>query len=364
MVTPLRFGIIGLGWVARDYMLPAIAAAGERVKLTAVVDVRRDGSASLSPDVQWFTNIAGLLGADACDAVYIATPNHLHEEQTIACLEKGLHVLCEKPLAMTRDAVQRMVRAAKSNRRLLVTAYDQRHHPAHRKMRELIRAGQLGTITQAKIDYACWLPAEWSEDNWRIDQAKAGGGAIIDLAPHGLDLLEWLIESPIEHVHCYAQHRVQNYAVDDGGVLSICFRNGVIASQTVAYNRPETLPRRLLEIIGTSGQLRAENTMGQDAGGTLTFINAKDGNHESVAFDTTTNPFANQLIDFLDRIKTAPADNSELDATLRQVDLLQRALKRAGVGVEERKAGDVRRVPRKIDVPHVGDQGHYVATDD
>ena len=364
MVKPLRFGIIGFGWVARDYMLPAIKAAGERVKLTAVVDLRPEDNHDLGADVQWFTDVNSLLNADCCDAVYIATPNHLHEPQTIACLNAGLHVLCEKPLAMTRDAVQRMAGASTSNQRLLVTAYDQRHHPAHRKMRELIREGRLGTITQAKIDYACWLPAEWSADNWRIDRSKAGGGAIIDLAPHGLDLLEWLIESPIEHVHCFAQHRVQDYTVDDGGVLSICFKNGVIASQTVAYNRPETLPRRLLEVIGTSGQLRAENTMGQDAGGTVTFISAKDGSQEPVNFDTTVSPFTNQLVDFLDRIDNAPTGNRDLAATLRQVDLLQRALRRAGVGVEKKSDSTIRRVPRKIDVPHVGDQGHYVGSDD
>ena len=275
MVAPVRFGIIGLGWVARDYMLPAIQAAGDRVRLAAVLSLRDADFEGLAPSTQRFKDLGRFLAADLVDAVYIATPNHLHREQVIACLRAGVHVLCEKPLALTQDAVREMQAAAIEHDRLLVTAYDQRHHPAHREMRSRIRQGQLGTITQARIDYACWLPAGWSEDNWRIDRAKAGGGAIIDLAPHGLDLLEWLLGDPIVNVHCYQQRKVQDYSVDDGGVLSIRFQSGTLASHTVAYNRPETLPRRTLDIIGTKGLLTAVNTMGQDPGGTLTFTSAE-----------------------------------------------------------------------------------------
>ncbi|NJC28160.1 Gfo/Idh/MocA family protein [Neolewinella antarctica] len=327
MVKTTRIGIVGLGWVARDYMLPAIAAAGERAELTAVLSLREEDFADLPNSVRCFNNLDEFLAADLVDAVYIATPNHLHREQTIACLDAGLHVLCEKPLALTPDAVSIMKGAAERNQRLLVTAYDQRHHPAHREMRNIIRAGKLGTITQARIDYACWLPKEWSGDNWRINRKKAGGGAIIDLAPHGLDLLEWLLEDPIAEVHCFQQSLVQNYSVDDGGVLSIRFESGTLAAQTVGYNRPETLPRRKLEIIGTQGMLTAENTMGQDAGGQLTFTDAETGTTENIPFDAKTGPFTHQLTNFLDRIHQAPTDNTELEATLRQVNLLHRALR-------------------------------------
>jgi predicted dehydrogenase len=330
VVDSIRFGIVGLGWVARDYMLPAIAAAGERVRLSAVVSLNETDFAGLADDVQCFRQLDEVLAADLVDAVYIATPNHLHREQAIACLNRGIHVLCEKPLALSADHVAEMRAAALRNDRLLVTAYDQRHHPAHRAMKAAIRRGELGTPTQARIDYACWLPKEWSGDNWRIDRQRAGGGAAIDLAPHGLDLLEWLLEEQITDVHAYLQTAVQDYTVDDGGVLSVRFAGGTLATLTVSYNRPETLPRRRLEVMGTGGILLAENTMGQDPGGRLTFIDATDGKQESVPFDPEEDPFTYQLLHFLDRIARAPTDNTELETTLRHVRLLEGALEKAG----------------------------------
>ena len=326
MVGPVRFGIVGLGWVARDYMLPAIAAAGHRVRLTAVVSLREADFRGLEKDVRTFYSLDDLLAANLVDAVYIATPNHLHRAQAIACLERGIHVLCEKPLALSHEDVATMREAAVRNQRLLVTAFDQRHHPAHRAMRELIRAGRLGTPTQARIDYACWLPKEWSGDNWRIDVGRAGGGAVIDLAPHGLDLLEWLLDDALTDLHVYLQRAVQDYTVDDGGILTARFQSGTLASLTVAYNRPETLPRRRLELNGTGGLLLALNTMGQEAGGTLTFTSAATGIAEPIDFPPDEGPFTHQLLNFLDRLATAPTDNTELDVTLRHVTLLQTAL--------------------------------------
>ena len=326
MVNPLRIGIVGLGWVARDYMLPAIAATAGRAELTAAVSLRASDFDCLAAGVACFHSLEDFLDAGLADAVYIATPNHLHREQAVACLERGLHVLCEKPLALTLADARAMRDAAARAGRLLVTAYDQRHHPAHQAMRQRIVAGDLGTITQARIDYACWLPAGWSGDNWRIDHGRAGGGAVIDLAPHGLDLLEWMLGDPITDVHAYLQRAVHDYPVDDGGVLSVRFRGGALATLTVGYNRPETLPRRRLEIVGTGGRLLAEDTMGQTPGGTLRFTDARNGEETGIPFPVADGPFPRQLLHFLDRVATAPADNRELDATLRHVALLQRAL--------------------------------------
>ena len=335
MVAPVRFGIVGLGWVARDYMLPALAAAGERVRLTAVVSLRPEDFAGLAPEVARFGDLTELLAADLVDAVYVATPNHLHRAQAVACLRAGVHVLCEKPLALTQDAVGEMRRAALDNDRWLVTAYDQRHHPAHRRMRELLRTGRLGTITQARIDYACWVPADWSGDNWRIDPGRAGGGAVIDLAPHGLDLLAWLLDDEITAVHCFLQNAVHGYGVDDGGVLSLSFAGGALATVTVAYNRPETLPRRRLEIMGTGGVLLAENTMGQTAGGALSFVDARTGRATDVPFPPREGPFGHQLLHFLDRLATNPGHQPDLRATQQQVALLMNALERAALPGED-----------------------------
>ena len=323
MVRPINLGIIGLGWVARDFMLPAIVRAGaDRVILKAVVSKRPEDFRGLGPQTLRYTELEPCLAEVELDAVYIATPNHLHQRQAIACLAAGIHVLCEKPLAPTYAEVETMRAAALEYDRLLITAFDQRHHPAHRRMREFVRSGRLGTPTQARIDYACWLPREWSGDNWRIDPVRAGGGAIIDLAPHGLDLLEFLLDDRITELHCFDQAKVQDYSVDDGGILTARFASGTLASQTVAYNRPETLPRRRLELIGTGGMLLAENTMGQDPGGRLTFTDAAMGETSILAFDAGGSPFYYQLLSFLDRIAENPHNNADLDRALALTRLL------------------------------------------
>lgn len=325
MVTKLNVGIIGFGWVARDYMYPAIQRCA-LVELTAVCSADAADMMDLPPLVRQFVRLDDMLRETDLDAVYIATPNHLHSQQTVACLEAGLHVLCEKPMATTSEDATAMIAAAEQSGRVYATAYDQRFHPAHQRIYELLQEKRLGTITQVKIDYACWLAADWAPDNWRVDQQKAGGGAIIDLAPHGLDLLETLLSDTITELHLYQQTVVQDYTVDDGGVLLLRFSQGALGSMHVGYNRPDALPRRRLEIVGTQGMLVAENTMGQDEGGTLTFVSAEDGSTESIPFDIKQSPFEQQIRNFAESVLTDKKPIRSPKDDLRLFRLLSRAL--------------------------------------
>jgi 1,5-anhydro-D-fructose reductase (1,5-anhydro-D-mannitol-forming) len=178
------------------------------------------------------------------------------------------------------------------------TAFDQRHHPAHRAIHDLVAAGRLGTVTALRIVYACWLDRGFSplpgHDNWRVDRARAGGGALIDLAPHGLDLAGFLLGEPLETVAALGQRRVQDYPVDDGAMIVGRTRAGVLASLHVAYNHPETLPRRRLELVGTEGLLVAQNTMGQEPGGRVSLASL-DGTAAEIAFDRAASPFLEQV---------------------------------------------------------------------
>jgi predicted dehydrogenase len=156
---------------------------------------------------------------------------------------------------------------------LLGTAFDQRWHPAHARLRELVP--ELGTVTAVRVVYCCWLPAGWTPDghpheNWRIDPARAGGGAAIDLAPHGLDLAGVLLGEDVDRLTAVLQSRVHGYGVDDGVLLAGRTPGGVLVDLHVAYNCPDALPRRRLEVVGTRGLAVALDTMGQTAGGSLT----------------------------------------------------------------------------------------------
>ena len=152
----------------------------------------------------------------------------------------------------------------------------------------------------------------WSVDgrgrrNWRADPDAAGGGAVIDLALHGLDLVALLLADPLARLHVELQRRVHDYPVDDGGVLSGRTAGGVLVSSHVAYNCREHLPRRRLEVLGDAGLLTAHDTMGQTAGGTVTLT---DGTGEvRIAVDDTS-PFTAQAAAFQRAAAGAPHDFS------------------------------------------------------
>ena len=301
VAAPLGWAVAGCGWVARDFAVPGIMAAGNS-RLLAVHDVDPAAFAGLPDCAARYDRLVDMLAHPGVGAVYVATPNHLHEAVTAACARAGKHVLCEKPMAPTRAAAARMVEACRHAGVVYATAFDQRFHAAHRTLRRLVRDGALGTVTQARIHYACWVGADWAADNWRIDPARAGGGAVIDLAPHGLDLLSHILEEPISSVTAVLQHRVHAYPVDDGGVLVARLASGALASLHVAYNCPETLPRRRLEVIGTGGMALADDTMGQTRGGSLRLIDAATGGARSVTLEDDRSPFEVQIEAFAARV--------------------------------------------------------------
>jgi 1,5-anhydro-D-fructose reductase (1,5-anhydro-D-mannitol-forming) len=291
------WGIVGYGWVARDYMEPGIRAAGHR--LVAVCDPNPECRAAAErAGARAHADLAGLIAEPDVEAVYVATPNHLHRGAVEALAAAGKAILCEKPMAATLADAEAITRAVDSKKIFYGTAFDQRHHPAHRMIRAQIEAGRLGTVTAVRIVYACWLGRDWSEagqPNWRIDAAQAGGGALMDLAPHGLDLVDFLLGEPIADLAALTQTKVQDYAVDDGALLIGRTAGGALASLHVAYNCPDALPRRRLEVVGTRGMFVAENTMGQTAGGSLTVIDGASGRAEPLGFDADSSPFTEQV---------------------------------------------------------------------
>ena len=307
----MRWGIVGFGWVARDYMAPGIAAAGHRV--VAVCDPDPDAhAASLAIGAAAHADLDGL-HAQPLDAVYVATPNRLHRPAVEACAAAGLPVLCEKPLAASLTDAEAMAAACARGGVLLGTAFDQRHHPAHRAIRDAIAAGRVGTVTAIRIVYGCWLGRHWSGDptaanstNWRIDLRQAGGGAVIDLAPHGIDLVDSLLGEPLVALQGLLQSRVQDYAVDDGGVLIGRTRSGILVSIHNSFNTPETLPRRRLEIVGSGGQIVATDTMGQTSGGSVAFTDSATGATHDICFDAAASPFAAQAAAFADAVAGRP----------------------------------------------------------
>lgn len=307
-----RWGIIGYGWVARDHMAPGIFEAGH--ELVAVADpspAAREWAALAGTAA--YADVDHLLAHDL-DAVYVATPNHLHLQPVRAAAEVGCPILCEKPIAATLGQAEALIAAAGSV--TYGTAFDQRHHPAHRAIQSALAEDAIGTLTAVRITYACWVDPAWrppgqnGADNWRADPDAAGGGAVIDLALHGLDLAEMLVGEPLERLQITLQRRLHDYPVDDGGMLTGRFAGGALLQSHVAYNCPEVLPRRRLEIVGAKGMIVALDTMGQSAGGSATLICGQSGVASTLPFDGRLSPFAAQAVAFAGAVRGEPHDYS------------------------------------------------------
>jgi 1,5-anhydro-D-fructose reductase (1,5-anhydro-D-mannitol-forming) len=323
----INWGIAGCGWVARDFVGPAIQASANG-RLLSLFDPdpvsRHRAEQHLGVAAQ--DDLAAFLAIPGLDAVYVAAPNHAHRALVEAAARSGLPVLCEKPMATTLADAEAMVAACAQAGVRYATAFDQRFHAAHRSLAKLIAEGRLGIVTAIRIVYACWLPADWAGDNWRIDPRRAGGGALMDLAPHGLDLSAYLLGERITDVLAIGQARVHKYKVEDGALLMARSETGVMLQMHVAYNCPETLPRRRLEVIGTAGQAIATDTMGQTAGGTLELIDAATGVPALIEVEgADRSPFLNQVEAFADAVAGNGAFAFTAEHDLHTMGLLLKA---------------------------------------
>jgi predicted dehydrogenase len=320
----LRWGVIGFGWVAQDYAVPGLLQAGGRLVAVADPDPAAQARAA-ALGARAHPDAAALLDDPEVEAVYVATPNHLHRAAVEAAAASGKAVLCEKPMAATLAEAEAMAAAVRRAGIRYGTAFDQRHHPAHAAMRAAVARGAIGTVTALRIAYACWVDDRWAADNWRADAARAGGGALMDLAPHGLDLVEFLLGERVERIAALTQRRVQGYAVDDGALLAGRTAAGVLVQIHVAYNCPEGLPRRRLEVLGTTGQLVAERTMGQTAGGSLRRICGRLGLDVPLPVpDGAASPFARQMAAFARWLREG-GDAFSLERDLHTMRLLHLA---------------------------------------
>ncbi|WP_448614264.1 Gfo/Idh/MocA family protein [Modestobacter sp. URMC 112] len=332
-MTGVGWGVAGCGWVARDHAVPGLLQVpGARV--VALHDRDPAALARMPVEAPRTPDLAAFLATPGLDAVYVAVPNSTHRELVEAAAAAGVAVLCEKPLAADVADAEATVAAADRAGVLLGTAYDQRWHPAHVRLRELLP--ELGTVTAVRVVYCCWLPADWSpdgrpHDNWRVDRARAGGGAAIDLAPHGLDLAGVLLGEDVVELSALLQTRVQDYPVDDGALLAGRTAGGVLVDLHVAYNCPDALPRRRLEVVGTRGMAVAVDTMGQTAGGSLTLFRPDP---VDVPF-AGTDPFTAQFAGFGAAVTGATAwpYPAERDLALHRllVQALDTATDRTGV---------------------------------
>ncbi|MFC5649366.1 Gfo/Idh/MocA family protein [Paenibacillus solisilvae] len=202
-----------------------------------------------------FQDYAKLLENDteaAADAVIVCSENAMHADIVISAAQAGKHILCEKPLATTVVDAQRMIDAAARAQVKLMTAFPCRFHPAAIQMKQTVEQGLLGSILAVQGTNRGSMPG-----GWFVNRELSGGGALLDHTVHVVDLMRWIMPgAEVTEVYAEAGTRFHDIPVDDCGLLTFEFDNGVIASLDPSWSRTQSFPTWgdvTLEIVGTAG---------------------------------------------------------------------------------------------------------------
>jgi predicted dehydrogenase len=207
--------------------------------------------------------------AQEIDAVYVASPPHAHCDQVVRAAQSGRHVLCEKPMALSQEEVDRMAAAVNGSGVKFMLGFCMRFNPYHRKARDLVQAGTLGQMVMGRAELTCWYPP--LAEAWRQDAALSGGGALIDMGTHCLDILEWIMGAPIVEVtgfHDLMTHRYRT-RVEDASTVLVRFANGAHGIVDNYFNLPDAAAQNSLELHGTKGSLIGQGTIGQEHTGRM-----------------------------------------------------------------------------------------------
>lgn len=197
VATP-RLGFVGVGWIGRHRMNALLDSGCATAAALADPDSDSlEAAVQDAPEATCVTSMDALLTCDL-DGVVIATPSALHAEQAIRALEAGLPVFCQKPLGRTVDETRRVIEAARRADRLLAVDLSYRHVRGIPQMRSLVQRGALGDIYAAELTFH---NAYGPDKPWFYDPEQSGGGCVIDLGIHLVDLALWILEAPgVEHV--------------------------------------------------------------------------------------------------------------------------------------------------------------------
>lgn len=259
----LKVGVIGCGSIAQYRHLPEYAL-NPNVELVAVCDIAKERAEEVAEKygVKAFTSYEELLQSGGVDAVSVCTPNYLHAPISIAALNAGIHVLCEKPMATSEDEAKAMIAAAALSGKKLMIAHNQRFVPSHQKARKLIESGEIGKIYSFRTAFGHGGPEGWSvegKEGWFFQKEKAFVGAMGDLGVHKTDLLRYLLGEEIAEVGAFVETSAKDFAdVDDNAVCVLKTESGIIGTLAASWAYVGKEDNSTI-IYGSKGIIRLED---------------------------------------------------------------------------------------------------------
>ena len=240
-MSKIKVGVIGCGSIAKHRHLPEYAN-NNKVEIVAVCDINEERVNEFAElyNAKAYTSYEELLSVSDIDAVSVCTPNYLHAPISIAALQAGKHVLCEKPMATSQVEAENMIKAAKENNKKLMIAHNQRFVPSHQKARQLIENGEVGKIYSFRTAFGHGGPERWSADgadSWFFRKEEAFIGAMGDLGVHKTDLLRFILGEEFVEVGAFIETSAKaNADVDDTAVCVLKSESGIIGTLAASWS--------------------------------------------------------------------------------------------------------------------------------
>jgi len=294
----VRYAVVGLGHIAQAAVLPAFRHA-RNSELVALVsdDARKLEVLRKRYRVKHacsYEDLDSLLSSGEIDAVYIALPNHLHRDFTERAARAGVHILCEKPMAVTARDCEAMIRAARSNRVKLMIAYRLHFERANLEAVKIARSGRLGELRFFSSDFSMQV----SEDNIRLERRK-GGGPIYDIGVYCINAARYLMgEEPVAVSAVATRSADPRFKeVDETMIGTMRFRDERLASFTCSFGAAD---RSTFTLTGTKGSITLDPAYEYAEG--LAYV-LKVGESERKKRFAKSDQFAPELVYFSDCIR-------------------------------------------------------------
>lgn len=288
----IKFGLYGYGKVAQ---LHAKAIAASRNASLVAVCGRDPAKAAVFArgwGVEARACAAEMAERDAVQAVIVTTPHPLHAAHTIECLEGGMHVLVEKPMALNVTDSDSMIAAAKSRNLMLGVVSQRRWYPSAMRIKKAVDDGLIGLPLLGQVVILGWRDEEYyRSDPWRGSWKGEGGGVIVNQAPHQLDLLAWFMGSVASVSGSWTNINHPYIEVDDSAVATVNFRGGGLGSVFISNSQKPGIYAKV-HVHGSSGA-----SAGVQTDGGAMFIAGRSGVAEAPFNDIWTIPSQEKMLD-------------------------------------------------------------------
>jgi UDP-N-acetyl-2-amino-2-deoxyglucuronate dehydrogenase len=246
-----NFGIIGAGLIA-DFHARAIASLpNARLVGFCGTNMLKVHNLAKKYNCIAYKDYHEMLGSKEIDIVNVVTPSGAHMEPTIAAAEKGKHVICEKPLEISLDRIDRMIEAHEKAGTRLGGIFNFRYNESLKHLKSAVEGKRFGKISYAAVYIPWWRSEDYYKDSWHGTWKLDGGGALINQSIHMVDLLQYLI-GPVESLSAYTATIAHDIEAEDTATAILRFKNnalGIIYGSTASF---PGMPRRI-EITGSRG---------------------------------------------------------------------------------------------------------------